>query len=153
MNVFVCAEDLLLRQPSANTHFELWFANENWMSNTIQKLCSCHGDVNHKHRPVLSASLNLQNWDARRGLHAELPKWVQAKTIARCWLCQSLRGLLWQLHTLRRTYSQHQKLREYQHQQQECSIFVQPFTDIPAWPRNSESCHSKLRMGKGSTVI
>lgn len=74
-------------------------------------------------RPVLSASLNLQNWDARCAAPAELPKWVQAKTIARYWLCQSLRGL-WQFHTLRRTYSQHQKLRKYQHQQQERSIFV-----------------------------
>lgn len=45
---WACAQGSIRSRPSANTHPELWFANEKWMANTIHELCSCHGDINQK---------------------------------------------------------------------------------------------------------
>lgn len=45
-------------QALPRAHPELRFANDKWIANTIHELCSCHGDINQKNRPLLSAPEN-----------------------------------------------------------------------------------------------
>lgn len=62
---WACAQGCVCSRPSANTHSELWFANEKWMANTIHELCSCHGDINQKQ----ASPLGLEQCVCRIKMH------------------------------------------------------------------------------------
>lgn len=95
---WACAEGSVCSRPSANTHSELWFANEKWMANTIHELCSCHGDINQQR----ASPLSLVQCVCRIKMHGvELfspphrAAWVNLRKNPQQYrFCQLVRGLL-----------------------------------------------------------
>lgn len=108
---WACAVGSVCSRLSANTHSELWFANEKWMANTIHELCSCHGDINQKQ----ASPLGLEQCVCRIKMHGvELlsPPHRAARASLRqnpqlYRFCQSVQGLLRERHNYHKASGTH----------------------------------------------